>query len=70
MPSRDSPSKQKIAALSHDNIVRIFDYGENNNRPFLVMEYIDGMNLQELLDSYGALPNLITIESPGKLYVD
>ncbi|NLL14252.1 MAG: serine/threonine protein kinase [Fibrobacter sp.] len=58
---RFSFEAKAIAALSHDNIVRIFDYGENNNRPFLVMEYIDGMNLQELLDSYGALPNLITI---------
>jgi serine/threonine protein kinase len=58
---RFSFEAKAIAALSHDNIIRIFDYGENHNRPFLVMEFIDGMNLQELLDSYGALPNLITI---------
>ncbi len=58
---RFSFEAKAIAALSHDNIIRIFDYGENNNRPFLVMEFVDGMNLQELLDSYGTLPNLITI---------
>lgn len=58
---RFSFEAKAIAALSHDNIIRIFDYGENHNRPFLVMEFVDGMNLQQLLDSYGALPNLITI---------
>lgn len=58
---RFSFEAKAIAALSHDNIIRIFDCGENHNRPFLVMEFVDGMNLQEMLDSYGALPNLITI---------
>lgn len=58
---RFSIEAKAIATLSHDNIIHIYDYGENRNRPFLVMEYVDGMNLQELLDSYGALPNLVTI---------
>lgn len=58
---RFSIEAKAIATLSHDNIIHIYDYGENHNRPFLVMEYIDGMNLQELLDSCGALPNLVTI---------
>lgn len=58
---RFSIEAKAIATLSHDNIIQIFDYGEDCNRPFLVMEYIDGMNLQEMLDSYGALPNLIAI---------
>lgn len=49
------------ASLSHLNIISVSNHGEICNRPFLVMEYIDGMNLQELLDTYGPLPNLVTI---------
>lgn len=58
---RFSIEAKAIASLSHENIIRIFDYGDSRNRPFLVMEYIDGMNLQELLNTYGALTNLVTI---------
>lgn len=58
---RFSIEAKALASLSHQNIIHIFDYGEHNNCPFLVMEYIDGMNLQQLLDSRGSLPNLVTI---------
>lgn len=58
---RFSIEAKALASLSHRNIIHIFDYGEHNNCPFLVMEYIDGMNLQQLLDSRGSLPNLVTI---------
>lgn len=37
------------AAISHPNIVRVFDYGVEGGRPYLVMEYIPGPNLAERL---------------------
>lgn len=40
------------AQLSHQNIVQVFDFGFDNERPYLVMEYMEGVNLRELLD-YG-----------------
>lgn len=40
---------QALAALSHPNIVAIHDFGEAGGFYFLLMEYIDGVNLRQLL---------------------
>jgi serine/threonine-protein kinase len=39
---------QTAAALSHPNLVSVYDYGSEDGHPFLVSEYIDGSNLAEL----------------------
>ena len=44
-----------IAALSHPNILSIFDYGRDANRPYIAMELLDGRTLRERIDE-GALP--------------
>ncbi len=36
------------AALSHANVVRVFDTGEVCDKPYLVMEYVEGQSLAEL----------------------
>jgi hypothetical protein len=36
-----------VAALSHPNIAGVFDYGEDDNHYFIVMEYIDGKDLAQ-----------------------
>jgi tRNA A-37 threonylcarbamoyl transferase component Bud32 len=38
-----------LAALSHPNIVAIFDFGAEAGRCFFVMEHVDGTNLRALL---------------------
>jgi len=40
---------RKMASLSHPNIVKVMDYGEFNGTPFLVMEYIPGGTLKQML---------------------
>ena len=35
--------------LRHPNIVRIIDVGQQDNRHFMIMEYVEGMNLREFL---------------------
>lgn len=35
--------------LRHPNIVRIIDEGQQENRHFIIMEYVEGMNLREFL---------------------
>jgi len=45
-----------VAALDHPNIVRAFDVAEHEGMHYLVMEYIDGANLQRYLDTKGPLP--------------
>ena len=44
------------AGLSHPNIVTVFDVGETDGRPFIVMEYVEGRTLDERLRRDGPLP--------------
>ncbi|MBN1932233.1 MAG: serine/threonine protein kinase [Desulfobacterales bacterium] len=45
------------AILQHPNIVQIFDFGKRENIYFIVMEYIYGKNLAEIINSHqGGLP--------------
>lgn len=37
------------AALSHRNVVRVFDYGVDDDRPYLVLEYVRGPSLADWL---------------------
>lgn len=43
------------AALAHPNIVKLFDYGEEEGRPYIVFEYLPGQSLQERLSDRRAL---------------
>jgi tRNA A-37 threonylcarbamoyl transferase component Bud32 len=40
---------QAGAALNHDNIIRIYDFGEEKNSFYIAMEFIDGPDLDALL---------------------
>jgi serine/threonine-protein kinase len=42
--------------LSHHNIVTVYDFGEDNGRYFIAMEYLEGATLRDLLQARGALP--------------
>src|SRR5262249_41603423 len=42
-------------ALAHPNIVRAYDIDCHHGLYFLVMEYVDGTNLQEIVTKSGAL---------------
>ncbi|MBN1759521.1 MAG: serine/threonine protein kinase [Chitinispirillaceae bacterium] len=59
---RFSNEAQAIATLSHEHIIRIFDYGEVGSRPFIVMEYVDGITLEDLIEREGILPPVTIIE--------
>lgn len=45
-----------IASLSHPNIVTLFDADEVDDIPFLAMEYIEGVNLDDWVRMHGPLP--------------
>jgi outer membrane protein assembly factor BamB/predicted Ser/Thr protein kinase len=40
---------QALAALNHPHIVTIHDFGQSNGYYFLIMEFVDGVNLRQLL---------------------
>jgi serine/threonine protein kinase len=44
------------ARLAHPNVVRVFDVGEDDGRPFIAMEYVEGETLADLVARRGALP--------------
>jgi serine/threonine protein kinase len=53
---------QAIAALDHPNIVRAHDFRQEGPIHFLVMEYINGPSLQEVVQRQGALPVAVACE--------
>ena len=44
-----------VAALDHPNIVRAYDIDQDEGLHFLVMEFVDGTNLQDLVRKFGPL---------------
>jgi serine/threonine-protein kinase len=49
------------AGLSHPNIVSIFDRGEYDGSYYIVMEYVEGRTLKELIRSRGLCPVPVAI---------
>jgi len=51
-----------VASLSHENVIKIFDYGQEDKVVYLAMEYVDGLSLDALLhESKGVIPNLTAL---------
>lgn len=46
---------QAAAAVAHDHVVTIHAVGEDGSVPYLVMELVDGISLQEKIDETGPL---------------
>lgn len=44
------------AQLQHENLVRVYDFGESSGRFYLVMEYIEGQTIGSLLSKQGPMP--------------
>ena len=49
------------AALSHPSVVSIYDRGERNGSNYIVMEYVEGRTLKELIVTRGACPVPVAI---------
>ena len=47
-PERFNREARALAKLSHPNIVAVHDFGHVQDIPFLIMEYVEGVNLREL----------------------
>jgi serine/threonine-protein kinase len=56
-----------VAALDHPNIVRIFDVSSHNDTPFLVMEYVEGDSLQQMIERDGSIPYPAATEYIGQV---
>ena len=40
-----------VAALNHPNILQVYDWGEEENEPYLVLEYLAGGSLRQIYDT-------------------
>lgn len=47
---------QSAASLAHNNIVSVFDVGEEDGLNYMVMEYVDGITLKAYIKEKGVLP--------------
>src|ERR1044071_8276494 len=50
------------AALSHSNVVQVFDIGVGDDTYFIVMEYVDGANLKSVIEHRKQLGRPLPIE--------
>jgi len=46
-----------VASLAHPNITQLYDYGESEGRPYIVLEYVPGGTLEERLRDKKPLPD-------------
>jgi len=54
--SRFRQEAQSAASLNHPNVVSVYDYGQDEAGPFIVMELVDGEDLAAIVKRSGALP--------------
>lgn len=47
---------EAIATLNHPNIVRIYAVGDRDSLPYIVMEFVEGVPLSDVLIESGSLP--------------
>jgi len=45
-----------LAALQHENILHIYDYRTEGQLPYMVTEYVEGVDLYDVLERHGRLP--------------
>jgi len=53
---------QAAARLSHPNVVSVYDWGQEADTPFIVMEYVEGRTLRDVLAAEGPLAPLRVAE--------
>jgi len=47
---------RNVANLNHPNIVTLFDFGQDGNTYYMVMEYVDGKDLKKLIRESAPFP--------------
>ena len=59
---------QTVVSLDHPNIVKVVDVFEENNTAYMVMPFVKGMSLQDMVEKNGGpLPYELTVNYIGQL---
>jgi len=56
-----------VASLGHPNITQLYDYGQENGRPYMVLEYLPAGTLEERLQDGRPLPDRETMQIAAEL---
>jgi len=50
-----------LASMYHQNIIHIYDFWVTKKNRYIVMEYVDGLDLNKVIEDLGALPYAIVL---------
>jgi serine/threonine-protein kinase len=67
LAERFAREARSAAGLKHQHIITIYDVGEDEGRPFLAMEYVDGETLSEMIRRRAPLPTGRKLQLIGEL---
>ena len=56
-----------VARLSHPNIVNVYDSGEDNGICYIVMEYVDGTSLKEVIEENAPLSSVAVLSIASQI---
>jgi tRNA A-37 threonylcarbamoyl transferase component Bud32 len=57
-----------IAALRHPHIVQVFDFGVEDDVPYMVMEYLEGVTLKDELQALTGRGEIMPLEDVGRIF--
>jgi serine/threonine protein kinase len=60
--SRFRSEAMTAGSFHHKNIVTIYEFGEDNGSPFLAMEFLDGVDLQQIISNRSERESLTLLE--------
>jgi serine/threonine-protein kinase len=58
---------QSAASLAHPNIVNVYDVGQDGDLNYIVMEYIEGVNLKDMINKEAPLPTQQALEITAQI---
>ena len=58
---------QSAAALTHPNIVSVYDVGEENGINYIVMELLESKTLKDYIEERGAMPNELALKIAAQI---
>lgn len=53
---------EAVANITHPNIVNVYDVGQEDKVHYIVMEYVDGQNLKEIIKNEGVLDEYTALD--------
>ncbi len=54
--ARFAREAKAVAALRHPNIIQAFDFANENGMPYIVMEYVEGLDTARMVHKFGPVP--------------